>query len=117
MANELVTWSGDLPKDGDILSAIGPWVLLSVYPDPSERPGDSPSTVEFRDPEGWWRATVKWDGCIDLWRYFNVPMDVQNRREDDEPSYLHICDLDDTIRRLLALRRLARRAFGKDWPL
>lgn len=69
--------------------------------------------MEVSDPEGWWQASVKWDGCIHLNRYYNNPKgedDVSNKSDEDD--YIHICDLDDYIDRLVELREIAR----KRWP-
>lgn len=75
-------------------------------------------TATFEDPDGWYEAFVKWDGCIDLTRYFNTPLSVErgkDRNSDDE-CYIHICDLDDFIARLQKLRDAAQAAFGEPWP-
>lgn len=68
--------------------------------------------LEVDDGEGWWSAFVKWDGCLEVTRYFNVPYGEGN---EDNESTIHICDLDEFIARLEALRALARQHFG-DWP-
>lgn len=73
--------------------------------------------LEVVDPEGWWKASVKWDGCIHFTRYFNIPYeDGQDRTKDEQATedYIHICDLDDYIRRLQALRFMADKHFKKD---
>jgi len=60
--------------------------------------------LTFWDGEGWYRAEVKWDGCVHFWRYHNAP--------GEDEDYLHICDLDDLILRLQQLRATVREA----WP-
>ena len=60
--------------------------------------------AEFRDPEGRYGATVKWDGCIEVSRAVEVRF------------ALHICDLDDHIARLQALRAAVVQHFGEGWP-
>ncbi len=62
--------------------------------------------IEVEDPDGWRSATVKWDGCIHYYRYYNTPkgLDAAN---DEECDYIHLCDIDDEIARLQALKRLA----------
>ena len=67
--------------------------------------------LELKDPEGWWAASVRYDGCINLNRYFNEPNDADPSNTD----YIHICDLDDFIERLQALKLLAQVRFGR-WP-
>ena len=68
----------------------------------------------------WWRARVKWDGCVDLYDYANIPYDLDPSRTDSAIAgadcYIHICDVDRLIERLQALKALALAHFGKDWP-
>lgn len=75
--------------------------------------------AEFRDPEGWFKATVRADGCIDLWHYHNVPLQSRTNDEANEnmelEDYLHLCDLDDLIARLQSLKARAAEHFG-EWP-
>ncbi len=52
-------------------------------------------------------AFVKWDGCTHLWL---------GEDSDEDPTYIHACDLDELIEALTALRDKAREHFGKDWP-
>lgn len=70
--------------------------------------------LELKDPDGWYDAVVKWDGCIHFRRYFNDPMDHPNRKSEDQ-DYLHICDIDETIKRLQSLKEAALNHFGM-WP-
>ena len=70
--------------------------------------------IELKDPEGWRSAAVKWDGCIHYYRYFNNPLDDENR-DDEDTDYIHICDIDDEIERLTQLRDIAKEHFGNDW--
>lgn len=56
--------------------------------------------LELQD--GDYKASVKWDGCIHF---------------SDEGEYIHICDLEDFIKRLEELRDLAKTHFGPKWPL
>ena len=77
--------------------------------------------LEAEDPEGWYKASVKWDGCIHFNRYHNIPYSSDNVREDPIAltDYLHICDLDEHIERLVELRELAKKYYeehGRDWP-
>ena len=70
--------------------------------------------LELVDPGGWYHAVVKRDGCVHFRRYFNDPRDSADRNPDDE-DYFHICDLDEEIARLQALRAKAIEFFGADW--
>jgi hypothetical protein len=70
----------------------------------------APHWLELRDPDGWYEASVKWDGCVHFLRHFNEP---DGKGDTD---YLHICDLDEEIARLTALRDMSRAHFGPDWP-
>ena len=70
--------------------------------------------AHFEEPGGWYAATVKPDGCVDLRRYYNLPLHEPGRDADDE-DYLHICDIDDLISRLQALRDAAKAKYGADW--
>jgi hypothetical protein len=69
----------------------------------------------LRDPEGWWTAWVKEDGCIDLRRFHNDPAPEQEEPTAQIVDYIHLCSLDDTIERLQDLRRLVVERFGEDW--
>jgi hypothetical protein len=74
-----------------------------------------PYWLEVQDPEGWYKAIVTSDGCIHLNRYLNIPLpEVEDEQQLED--YLHICDLDDMIARLQALKTMAQTHFGKEWP-
>ena len=74
-----------------------------------------PYWLELADPEGWWTAVVKWDGCIHLNHYYNTPFSDTDRKKEDGEDYTHICDLDDYIERLQELKAHALEHFG-GWP-
>lgn len=74
--------------------------------------------VDFVDPGGWYSASVKWDGCVHFYRYFNQP---HPQPKDDPTAYaqhLHICDIDEEIARLQALKAKAIEYFAErgGWP-
>ena len=75
--------------------------------------------LEINDGEGWYSAHIRWDGCIGLSRYFNHPWGVDpifpDRNEENFDS-VHICDIDDMILRLQALKAIAVEHFGEGWP-
>ena len=56
-----------------------------------------------------YRAVVKWDGCIHYESFSGGEV------TDDNREYIHYCNLNDEISRLMDLRRQARKHFGKDW--
>lgn len=65
----------------------------------------------------WMMASVKWDGCVDLYMAGNVPFDSKygepysNRDEAACDSYIHICNIPETIKDLSALWDLQRELF------
>jgi hypothetical protein len=67
------------------------------------------------DGEAWWKATVKWDGCIHLNRYHNLPYPQPKDDRHALSDYLHICELDEFIEAMIALRDRAKEYFGA-WP-
>lgn len=67
--------------------------------------------LQVRDPDGWWRATCKWDGCVELHRFFNDP-DTADPHDEDDVDNLHICDLPAFIKRMQALLEMAQEFFG-----
>lgn len=71
--------------------------------------------LEVKAPDGWYSASVKWDGCIQFARYFNEPMPFTGEHPQLADS-LHICDLDEEIKRLEKLREIAKSHFGCGWP-
>lgn len=73
--------------------------------------------LEVEDPEGWYSAAIRFDGCIHFHRYYNTPKHLQTEgdKDSDMTDYLHICDIDDMISRLRTLKALAVAHFGSDW--
>jgi hypothetical protein len=71
--------------------------------------------LEVVHPKGWYSAIVRDDGCIHFYRYHNVPITDPEHDDDELTDYLHICDIDEEIRRLQALKTMARRQFGDWW--
>jgi hypothetical protein len=73
--------------------------------------------LELNDPKGWRSAIAKWDGCVHYYRYFNTPRGMDTKNDEEEGDYLHICNIDEEIARLQALKRIAANYFverGKD---
>lgn len=77
--------------------------------------------IEDGENYHWWHAAIKWDGCIHLNHAGNVPYSKEhgfvNQQRDLEAcdDYIHICDLNDYIERLIALREFAKKHFGEEW--
>lgn len=77
--------------------------------------------IEDEEDYHWWHATVKWDGCIHLDHAGNFPFSKEDGLSNEKRAteacddYIHICDLDDYIKRLIALRDFAEKHFGEDW--
>jgi len=61
----------------------------------------------------WWRAAVRWDGCIHLDTFGNIPLELDPDRKDPAccDDYIHICDLDRYIERLQEMREIAQEYF------
>ena len=72
--------------------------------------------LEVKEPDGWYTAICKWDGCVHFYRYHNVPYP---QPEDDKMAlddYIHYCSLDEEIERLTKLRDKAREFFeDEEW--
>lgn len=75
--------------------------------------------AEMGDPNSrWYSAWVKWDGCVHFNRYYNTPIGVDHK-DGKDMDYLHICDLDEMIKRLTELRDKAKAYFTEkrgEWP-
>ena len=78
-----------------------------------------PSTdhcLNLTDPEGWWRVFIKWDGCFELDHFHNYPLTdpVYDDPESEHNDWdrMHICDIDDMIERLTALKEMAEKHFS-----
>ena len=65
----------------------------------------------------WSRAEIRLDGCIHYHEYGNLPYLLDPERKDEGccDDYIHICNIDDHIKRLQDLRDIAREHFGEDW--
>jgi hypothetical protein len=72
------------------------------------------------DKSGWWDVFVKFDGCVHIRAYSNAARDDQHKLpsplREDSTDYMHICDLDEFIAGLQALRAAAVQHFGEGWP-
>lgn len=89
------------------------WKIVKQYP-----PGEDeiPAVVELVRDEGftdeqvgevWHEASVKWDGCADIHRYFNCPKG-KGKPDEETTSDYHACGLVDFIDDLLQIEALTR---------
>jgi len=76
-----------------------PWVLAA--------PPSLAHWLCLKDPNEVWRADVRPDGCVEIREDYNA--------DPNDSDMLHICNLDDFIVRLVALRDEAKKHFGEDW--
>ena len=81
---------------------------------------DKEQTNEYvlflREPDDWYEAYVKWDGCVNFYQAYNNPLPEKIENLDDI-GYLHICDLEAHIKRLQDIHKKALEHFGQDWPI
>lgn len=80
------------------------WKLVEKDEDP-EGPYFAYFTDSGKKEEYWWYASVKWDGCIELIHRHNDPT-------GDDKDQMHICDIDDMIATLQALKAEAKKVLG-----
>ena len=64
----------------------------------------------LKDKEGWAQAKIKWDGCIELLYAYNVPAPFTGIHPQLLDS-LHICDINELIKDLQELKRIAKNHF------
>lgn len=100
----------------------GAWKITS----PPEKDEAATFTADFADPvdgEAYWDVYAKWDGCIELRRYFN--RSKQERAEHPEYASedvdltdgMHICGVDELIQRLQELKDLVAKDYPHwEWP-
>lgn len=67
--------------------------------------------TKYREQE----AYIKWDGCIDFRKYWNDATvdDVHSEEKGHNCNYIHICDIDDMIKRLQELKEVAKEHFSE----
>jgi hypothetical protein len=72
--------------------------------------------LELHDPDDWYEAGVRWDGCVDLYQSSNRRLSEQKiNLNNPDVSYIHICDIDDFIKRLQDIKQKAIEHFGPHW--
>lgn len=68
--------------------------------------------LHLGDPNDWHKAIVKRDGCVDFIQSFNNPLSSARSQDID---YIHVCDLEDLIKRLQEIQKKAVAHFGEHW--
>lgn len=53
--------------------------------------------IEVRDEYEGLQAYIKWDGCINLYRYFNGASPDSLHNKDSDVDYIHICEVKEFI--------------------
>lgn len=71
--------------------------------------------MSLHDPDGWYEARVKYDGCFEFIRAHNHPLPELPEPTSQMIDQIHICDVDDLIARLQELKRLAYAKFGDEF--
>lgn len=66
----------------------------------------------YKDDTHWLNAYIRNDGCIHFRKAYNSPFP----KDDEDQDYIHICDIDEYVKILLALKEKAIEHFGNDWP-
>jgi hypothetical protein len=77
---------------------------------------DGSNNIVLEDEEyGYDEFTLKWDGCVDYRKGSNgVKPSEDYIVGSNNVDYMHICDLDDLIAKLQALRELGRKHFNNE---
>lgn len=57
---------------------------------------------------------MKWDGCIDLFKYDNGYTVDDKATDEDDVDYIHICEVKEFIARLEEVVRIAEENFEKE---
>lgn len=65
------------------------------------------SVIEIKNKDRMWKASVKWDGCIDFRTWSND--------DESDMDYIHICSADEMIGIMEKLKEIAKKKFGEDW--
>ncbi len=78
--------------------------------------GGDHTRLELEDVDGWYKATVKWDGCVDFSRIHNVPLPITGEHPQIVDN-IHYCDIDEEIERLQELRARAKDYFRNSWSV
>lgn len=64
-------------------------------------------------PHGSYRAVVKWDGCVDFYQADNCDL---KETPEGESTYIHYCNLQSEIDRLITLKAIYDAYFGDGVP-
>ena len=74
------------------------------------------TAVELRDNNyNAIRLDFKWDGCINLWKYYNGYTPDDNSPEaQDNMDYIHVCNLQEFINQLQEVLVIAKDILGEE---
>jgi hypothetical protein len=73
--------------------------------------------LELHDPDDWYKADVRRDGCVHLYQSSNRRLSEQEvNLSNPDVSYIHICYIDGFIKRLQNIKQKAMEHFGPHWP-
>lgn len=68
--------------------------------------------VVIEDEEtGMHEVTLKWDGCIDYFVGANGVKPSEDSKNENT-DYIHICDIDDMIKKLQAIKEYGKKHFN-----
>ena len=71
--------------------------------------------VILEDEEyGYDEVTLKWDGCID-YRIGHNGVKPSEDPTGDDTDYIHICDIDEMIKKLQALKEYGKKHFQNEY--
>jgi hypothetical protein len=82
--------------------------------------------IKDNDLSYWWaECSVKWDGCIHFSTAGNIPfsegLDSNSKKREETSAcddYIHICDIDNMIDKLVKLKEFAMKHFtNEEWHL
>ena len=78
--------------------------------------GELITAVELRDNNyNAIQLDFKWDGCINMWKYYNgYTPDDDSEEARENMDYIHICDLQEFINQLQEVLVIAKDILGKE---
>lgn len=71
-----------------------------------------PFVIEARSEYEDLQVHMKWDGCINLYKYSNG--DTPEAHTEDNTSYIHICEVKEFIKELQDIVDIAEKNFHED---
>jgi len=71
-----------------------------------------PYAIEVRNEYNDLKIHIKWDGCIDISKYWNGTSPENN--DEDNTDYIHVCEVKEFIKELQSVVNIAEKNFSKD---